>query len=196
MQANIQQLSVSEVLNKRTLIIGELGSGKTLLTLKLTLNLVGDGYGKYITILDFAPKKIGNIGGRFLDFGFNPSKVFAYLAPPKVYTPRISAKSPQELLSLAVKNRENIEKIISKYLVNPTEILVINDLTLYLHAGSLELIDECIMLSKTFIANAYYGHELSFNYGTGITAKERSLIMELVKYMDNIIVLKRKRRNR
>ena len=113
-----------------------------------------------------------------------------------MYTPRISAKSPQELLSLAVKNRENIEKIISKYLVNPTEILVINDLTLYFHAGSLELIDECIMLSKTFIANAYYGHELSFNYGTGITAKERSLIMELVKYMDNIIVLKRKRRNR
>ena len=196
MQANIQQLSVSEVLNKRTLIIGELASGKTLLTLKLTLNLVNNGYGKHITVLDFAPKKIGNIGGKFLDFGFNPSRVFAYLTPLKVYTPRISAKSPQELLSLAVKNKENIEKIIFKYLANPTEILVINDLTLYFHAGSLELIDECIMLSKTFIANAYYGHELSFNHGTGVSAKERSLVIELMKYMDNIIVLKRKREDR
>ena len=196
MQANTQQLSVNEILNKRTLIIGELASGKTLLTLKLTLNLVNNGYGKHITVLDFAPKKIGNIGGKFLDFGFNPSKVFAYLTPLKVYTPRISAKSSQELLSLAVKNKENIEKIIFKYLANPTEILVINDLTLYFHAGSLELIDECIMLSKTFIANAYYGRELSFNHGTGVSAKERSLVIELMKYMDNIIVLKRKREDR
>jgi len=194
--AGIQQLSIADILNKRTLIIGELGSGKTLLTLKLTLNLIDSGYGKHITVLDFAPKKIGNVGGRFLDFGFNPSKIFAYLAPSKVYTPRISAKTPQELLDLALKNKENIEKLIFKYLTKPTEILVINDITLYFHAGSLELIDECIMSSKTFIGNAYYGRELSFNHGTGVSAKERNLVIELMKYMDNIVVLKRKREDR
>ncbi|RLG71799.1 MAG: hypothetical protein DRO23_11440 [Thermoprotei archaeon] len=196
MLANIQQLSITNILNRRTLIMGELGSGKTLLTLKLVLNLISNGYGRHITILDFAPKKIGNIGGRFLDFGFNPSRVFAYLIPSKIYTPRISAKSPQELLDLALRNKKNIEEVIFKYLANPTDILIINDITLYFHAGSLELIDECMMVSKTFIANAYYGEKLSFDYGTGVSAKEKSMVLELLKYMDNVVVLKRKKRGR
>ena len=196
MPANIQQLSITDILNRRTLIIGELGSGKTILTLKLILNLISNDYGRHITILDFAPKKVGNVGGRLMDFGFNHSRVFAYLVPSKIYTPRISAKSPQELLDLALKNKKNIEKAIFKYLANPTEILIINDITLYFHAGSLELIDECMMVSKTFIANAYYGEKLSFDYGTGISAKERNMVLELLKYIDNVIVLKRKKRGR
>ena len=95
---------LSKILSKRTLIIGELGSGKTLLTMKIVDKLIDNGYGKYITILDFAPKRKGIAGGRLIDFGFNSSKVFAYLAPEKVFTPRISANNAEELLKLAIMN--------------------------------------------------------------------------------------------
>ena len=183
---------LSKILNKRTLIIGELGSGKTLLTMKIVDKLVDNGYGKYITILDLAPKRKGIIGGRLIDFGFNSSKVFAYLAPKKVFTPRIAANNAEELLKLAIMNRNNMQPLIYRYLDAPTEILVINDLTLYLHVGSLDLIDECIMVSETFIANAYYGDELSFDYGTGISLREKTMVLELIRYMDNVIVMKKR----
>lgn len=183
---------LSNILSKRTLIIGELGSGKTLLTMKIVNKLIDNGYGKYITILDFAPERKGIIGGRFIDFGFNSSKVFAYLTPKKVFTPRISARTAKELLKLTIMNRDNMQSLIYRYLNTPTKILVINDLTLYIHAGSLDLIDECIMVSETFIANAYYGDKLSFDYGTCISLREKNMVLELIRYMDNVIVMKKR----
>lgn len=98
----------------------------------------------------------------------------------------------KELLKLAVMNRNNMQPLICRYLKSPTKILVINDLTLYLHAGSLDLIDECMVVSEIFIANAYYGDKLSFNHGTGISLREKNMVLKLIRYMDDIVVMKKR----
>ena len=52
----------TSLLGKRTLIIGEVGSGKTALTAKIVLDLIAMGLGNEITVIDMAPEKIFDIG--------------------------------------------------------------------------------------------------------------------------------------
>jgi RecG-like helicase len=46
---------VANLLGKRVLIVGDVGSGKTVLTLKIVYGLIDLGFGGRISILDFAP---------------------------------------------------------------------------------------------------------------------------------------------
>lgn len=173
------------------MIIGDVGSGKTKLTLQVIEELIRIGLGREITVIDMAPKRKGIIGGRLLDLGFDSSKVLSYFLPRHIYPPRILGKNGEEVLKYSIHNAKNIIPLLNSYIQNPSKILVINDLSIYFHAGNIEHLDLCIMLSKTFIANSYYGHILDFDFGVSITKKERALLLETLKFMDNIIVVKK-----
>ncbi len=181
-------MKVKEILNKRILIIGEVGSGKTFLTARMVELLCSHGFSRDVTIIDMAPERKHGVGGRIRDF-LSRKLAVRYLAPVRIYPPRTLARNRKEVLEYAYMNYTALKPLLDRYIREPTRILVINDLTIYLHAGPLEDIVECLEKSKTLIANAYYGSKLVQDYGSGITEREKKLLENLLPYMDKIILL-------
>jgi len=177
------QLKGREILGKKVLILGEVGSGKTRLAAKLLQELMTLMTPEKITLIDFAPKRVGEIGGKITDFLSLPS-VIKYLSLKSVYMPRAAGKSPKQVLHYAELNRKNMEPLLDEFIHNTTEVLVLNDVTLYLHSGKLENVLKCVRSAKTILATAYYGSKLDNDLGTGISSRERKLTDELATFMD------------
>jgi len=182
----IIRLRGSEVLGKKVLILGEAGSGKTKIAAKLFQELTALVNPEIITIVDMAPKRINSVGGKMTDY-VNMIGGVKYLSPEKVYTPRLSGTTAKEVLRYAELNRKAMEPLLYEYIQNPTEVLLINDVTLYLQAGELEKILKCIKLTKTFLATAYYGKKLVEDFGTGISMREKMLTDKLATFMDLVV---------
>ncbi len=183
----MEKLNINSILNKRTLIIGDVGSGKTRITALITEKLIRAGFSSEITLIDMAPQRRGIIGGKISEY-INVDSI-RYLNAENIQGPRIMAKTIEELLKIAENNKRVIEPLLDYYLNNPTKILIINDLTLYLHSGSPVKIIECITKSETFIGNAYQGVKLSKKGFEDFDKNENNRLSEIIKMMDNIIKL-------
>jgi len=188
-----EKLSVNEILGRKVLIVGDVGTGKTALTVQILEKFVDLGLENDITIIDMAPKTFfisgKRIGGK-LDEYTNLVKKVKYLAPSVVYAPRLTSKGSQELLYLVKENLKNLDPLIDEYIRKPTKILIVNDLSIYFHAGDLSKILRCLSKAETFLANSYYGKTLKNDFNTGVSRRERDLVKKLMRYMDRIIVLK------
>jgi serine kinase of HPr protein (carbohydrate metabolism regulator) len=180
------ELKGREILGKKVLILGEVGSGKTKLAAKLLEELMTLVSPEKITVIDLAPKRIGGIGGKLTDYVDLIGEI-KYLSPKKVYTPRIAGASPEQVLHYAELNRKIMEPLLNEFLQHATEVLILNDVTLYLHSGELETILKCAQLAKTFVATAYYGSKLAKDLGTGISSRERQLTEKLATFMDLVV---------
>lgn len=181
-----ERLNSRDILGKKTLILGEAGTGKTRLVAKLLQELIVLINPEKITIIDLAPKKVSGIGGKITDHVSMPPEV-RYLSPTNVYAPRLTGTSPEEILHYAALNKRAMEPLFNKYIQNATEALVVNDVTLYLHAGNLETISKCTRLANTFLATAYYGSRLEKDLGTGISSREKQLTDELAALMNLVV---------
>ncbi|MEM3406605.1 MAG: hypothetical protein QW806_01545 [Nitrososphaerota archaeon] len=184
----MKEITLEEILNKKIMIIGEVKSGKTRLTAKILEELVNKIDPKNITVIDMAPTTITGIGERISAYTNIVSKI-RYLAPSIIRAPRIEGKNKEEVIFLANLNKNSIEPLIEHFLNKPTRILIINDLSIYFHAGSIDKILKCMDTSETFITNAYYGYSLSNDKNSGITEREKKLIEELIKNIDIVIKL-------
>ena len=186
-----ENISVDEFLGKSTLIIGDVGVGKTKLTARIVEKLLKDGHGKDITLIDFAPIPVSScakrVGRRITEY-VDVEQV-KYLTSNSITAPRLTAKSADELVEIIEKNRRLTELLLKKYLISPTSILTINDVTIYLHAGKLDTIEKCVSKSESFIGNAYYGAFFKNDLETGVSAREKKLTEKLCRIMDNIISL-------
>jgi hypothetical protein len=180
------KLRAADVLEKRTLILGESGSGKTKLVAKLAEELMTIESPDTITVIDFAPKKTDNAGGRMADYMTITDEV-KYLAPEQVHTPRLMGTSREQVLLLARLNRKMMEPLLSEFVQNSTKTLIMNDITLYLHSGTLRRILQCAKLATTFLGTAYYGSKLANDLGTGISSREKKLTDELATSMDRVV---------
>jgi len=180
------KLNARDILGKKVLLLGESGSGKTRMAAAILQQLMTLTELKNITAVDFAPNRVGQIGGKLTDYVTPPNKAI-YLSPRKVYAPRLTATSPEQLLRYAELNRKMMEPLLDKFLQNSTKVLVINDITLYLHLGALEKILQCTRLATTFLATAYYGSKLAEDLGTGISSRERQLTDKLATCMDSVV---------
>ena len=87
------RLSFSDIDSLKTVITGEGGSGKTLLTVKFLAEALAKVSSDDLLVIDFAPPsflykgvKIGGMVEEYIDL---PSDV-ELLKPKKVYTPRVS----------------------------------------------------------------------------------------------------------
>lgn len=179
-------LKGGEILGKKVLLLGEAGSGKTRLAAALLEELMNLVDVEKISVIDLAPKRVSEIGGKITEY-LNIRGKIKYYSPKHVYTPRLSGKSPEQILYLAELNKKEMQPLFNKFIKNATEILVVNDLTLYLHVGELETILECVKLAKTFLATAYYGSKLKNDLGTGISSRERQLTDKLATFMDLVV---------
>jgi hypothetical protein len=182
------QLRGRDIVGKRVLILGEVSSGKTVLLAGLLKELMGILDKGEITVIDFAPRQVGEIGGKMSVYMDSINGV-KYLSPKMVCTPRLSGRSSQEVLRYAELNRERMEPLLSGFIERATKVLILNDVTLYLHAGRLEKILNCMELTETFLATAYYGSRLAENHGSGISVREKRLVEKLVSYMDQTITV-------
>jgi hypothetical protein len=179
------QLKGSEIIGKKILFLGDAGSGKTGLAAQILQELMKLVDPNQITIIDLAPKRIGKIGGKMTDY-LDMSSV-RYVSPENVHTPRLAGTSRQQVLYYAELNRRVIKPLLKCFIQNATEVLVLNDVTLYLHLGKLENVLECVRLAKTFLGTAYYGSIFDDDLGTGISSRERQLTDRLATFMDSIV---------
>ncbi len=185
------KINVNELIGKKTLVIGDVGRGKTKLTIKIINDLIKFGFKDEITILDFAPNKIKInaiiAGGKLIDFGFKVNSIKYFTS--KFHAPRLTGKRSNIIIELARINRVRCEELFRKYLLDPTSILIINDISIYFQVGDLGLILEALKFAETFIANGYYGEKLEEDLGSGISFNERLMMDKLINLMDNIINL-------
>lgn len=179
--------SFADLLGNRTLILGDVRSGKTRLTALLLREAMTLGFTKEITVIDMAPKiatvKGLRIGGRLFEVSKRPEGV-RYLAPGRVETPRLSAKGGEELLRLVEENRRRIYPLLRSYISKPSPILFANDVSLYLQSGDLRTLLETVQAASTFVGNGYCGIALAADFSTGISRKERELMDQLAATMD------------
>ena len=195
MEKNKQKLKLKgkEILGKKVLIVGETGSGKTRQAAKLFTEFMTLINPEKITIIDLAPRRAGEIGGKITDYLKIPSEV-KYLSPKNVYAPRFAGKSPEQILRYAELNRENMEPLLKEFMRNATEVLVLNDVTLYLHLGELENVLKCVRLADTVLVTAYYGSKLANDLRTGISPREKKLTEKLASFMDLVVKINSRRK--
>ena len=176
---------MEEYLRRKTLLIGDVGSGKTIFLVEFLKFLIENSYSDDVTIIDIAPSRIHGVGGSIREYTEHVLMV-RYLRLERVWAPRLMGKTKEEVLKYAEENRSSIEPLIDTYLSNPTRILLVNDLTIYLHAGDVNRIMDLINMAETFMATAYEGEKLKDDKNSGITERERKLLNILKEKVDII----------
>jgi len=184
------EYTFQNLLGKKVLITGDVGAGKTKLTLELLEEAIELGFSDKITVIDMAPETTmvrgRKVGGRLSELTETLREV-RYLAPQRVETPRLRAGSANELLYLVRLNAERIRLIIEEYINDPSPILFINDISIYFQSGSDDLIFAAAKAAKTLIANGYSGRYFTFDHGTGVSKVEKDLMNRLADHVDVLI---------
>jgi hypothetical protein len=172
--------TINYYMNRRTIIIGDVNSGKTSQTLTILKLFLKADLAEKIAILDFAPDNIQGIGGKIEP---QQDESLLYLTT-SISAPRLMGKNEFHTLKLAEKNATAIETLFVKFSQQKREILFVNDVTLYFQAGNFEHFIKILDTAPTQIINAYYGHTFS---DSKLTRREKNFTEELMKLCDQII---------
>jgi hypothetical protein len=183
-------IRIAQYLNRFTLIVGEVNTGKTTLTKRILDSYCLRAEGR-AAVVDLAPSipplyakgDRSGIGGT-LNVS-QPDRVRYFHCP--IHAPRLLGKSEREMLTLADENASRIEPLFEQALTGKINALFINDCSLYLHAGKVEKLITWIRSVETAVVNAYYGSTL----GPGLlSAGEREKMEHLMRRCDRVIHLK------
>jgi hypothetical protein len=165
---------------RRTLVIGDVNTGKTRLTEEVLARWMVQDRSHKIVVLDLAPETKGTIGGRIhLPANFQGVDLSTTIVPP-----RLSGRDEIEATALAEANAAAIEILFKDSRLETCAILVINDVTLYLQAGSYERVWAIIEPVGTVLINAYYGNSFP-DYQ--LSRRERRLTDRLIQDCDQVI---------
>jgi hypothetical protein len=200
--SHIEEIYAFEDITNRdyssVLLVGDSDTGKTLSILFFLKHLIVNEKisPQDITLLDFGPPRFTkdgiSIGGKVADY----IDVFANECPEiinvryvlkeeKFRAPRSDAKNSLHLLNLCFKNWQKAREHIKKYEQNPTKVLIINDLSIYLHMGSLSQIKRVRAIPEIFFANAYSGKRLLADLGSNISSAEIRLLKKFSESMNH-----------
>lgn len=186
-----RKINTADYLGRRTLILGDVNTGKTTLTQRILDAMCGQGLGPKIVIIDMAPeipetfireKGLTGIGGRLKPLsGSDLNYLRDDLVPP-----RLSSRSEAEAEEKAVQNARKIEALFWKYHDLQREILFMNDISLYLQAGRATQLVRWMEMAKTVVANGYFGEKL----GSGtLSRRERAEMESLQSFFDRVLRL-------
>jgi len=187
----LEDLNFSDFIGHYTLLYGETNTKKTYFTSKFIQFLLETKNinPKEITILDFSPPltRIKNleIGGKIRDFYEDSIKCRNLLFEGDIVPPRLKSKNKSELYRNICDNFRKTSKILQIYDANPTKVLIINEISIYLHKGSKFLLLNSIKKSTTFLGNAYYGSSITRDYSTLLNLNEKRLVEYFIKKLDN-----------
>ena len=180
-------MNFDKLLGRRVLICGEVGVGKTRLLTSFLRFLIDRGLGGDVTIIDLAPE-CGGVG-RSVESYYLGVRGLRYMRPSRVYPPRLLGRDAHEVIHYAEMNLMEARRLLENYARSPTRILLVNDLTIYLHVGDPDDILRLLDLCETFVATAYEGMALEDDKGSGVTAREKHGLSRIKEYMDVIINL-------
>jgi len=181
------EIHVEDYLGRKTLILGDVNTGKTTLTGKvLEALLCRRDLGGRIAIVDMAPEipeRLANAKGL--------PRVGGKLTPPEGHDilylggrfepPRLSSKTVQEAIEKARGNRRIIEGLFRNINLHSRDILLVNDVSIYLQAGTTENLTRWLDRAATVIANGYWGKRLG---GGTLTERERTETVKLKTYFE------------
>ncbi|MBN2333942.1 hypothetical protein JXL21_00175 [Candidatus Bathyarchaeota archaeon] len=183
------EVSYTDLQGKKTLIMGDLGSGKTEYAKRLLDEAIEEAE-ELITVIDFAPalrtKDGAEVGGRLYDGGSHMVKV---LSSKLMKTPRITAKTPEELIKLADYNRNITEALLDQFNGSASSIVFVNDVHLHLHRGTLQTLWDAVREVDTVVLTGYMGSKLNSDLDTGVSRRERLLMVRLGSKVDRVIQL-------
>lgn len=189
----MSDLHFSDVRGRKLLILGEAGSGKTALTARIISEAVATHGATGITIIDMAPERRDfkniSIGGRVTEFLDEKTKVRVLMPRQELRAPRTDGRTATEVINFARTNAKLIEELLEEYLTNPTPILFINDVSMYLQAGDSDKLLRTVKAAETFIANAYHGTTFLDDHHSGISKRERLGLNALRGAMDIVVEL-------
>ncbi len=171
----------SELSGGVTLIAGEVNSGKTRLLAEIMAAFADEGIGP-LALMDLAPETTRGIGGKLAP---PPGVELALYAPP-VAAPRLTGRTPEEVLALARQNAAAIEQAFAAYLAKPAKALFINDVSLYLQAGDPTRLYQVLAATPTAVVNGYMGSSLG---GGELGRMEQERMTILAASCDQVIRL-------
>lgn len=177
---------IEELIGKRTLIVGDVGAGKTRLTQDYVAALAGEGLSA-IYVLDLAPAATlsdGTALGQPVDVaGFsNVSCIRVSTIPP-----RLTTEVEEIRFKIAQDNARRIEETGLKRLpVKGADAIVVNDASLFLQGDEPARLLKYLEGAKTVIVNAYLGTY----FGTGpFSRRERERVEDLGELVDLVVRL-------
>ena len=185
-----ESLDFNEFIGHQTILYGETNTKKTYYTARFVQFLLKlkKFNPKDISILDFAPKlfKYYNIkiGGKIDDYYPQSIKCNNITFEGEIIPPRLRASNKKELYQYAQMNYEKTFEILEIFNEEPTPILVINDISIFLHLGDIEYILNTIKQVNTFFGNTYYGSSIKRNFATLFSKKEKRSVKFLLKRVD------------
>jgi hypothetical protein len=189
-------INFNECLGRSTLLYGETDTEKTYITANFVKFLVESKKfnPKEISILDFAPKltyfKNIKIGGKIEDYYPKSLSCYSIKLDKEIIPPRLKAKNKKELYKNICHNYKITSKILKKFNENQTPILIINDISIYLHLGSRNYLIETIRKAKTFFGNTYYGTTIKSKFNKLFNLKEKFDVDFLIKNVDKSYLTK------
>jgi len=167
-------LNLTTYRNRRTLFLGEVNSGKTTRTREILLAVLREDE-EGIALFDFAPEKIGGVGGKI--FLAEEDRRRIWLEAPRIVPPRLTAKTEEEAWELARGNFRRIEESFERLPAREWKLFVLNDVSLYLQAGRADQLLARLQPFPTVVMNGYYGRY----FGEGpLSLREREQ-MDLLK---------------
>ena len=181
-----EDLNFDELIGYRTLLYGNHNTKKTYYTARFVQFLLEAKKvdPKKITILDFAPKlfKFYNIkiGGKIEDFYPLSIKCKNISFKGDIF-PVIISSDNKVSCENASNNYKRLHEILNKYYENPTTILIMNDISYYLHLGKKRFVLKIIEESDTFFGNSHYGSSMSKDLNYLFNRREKECVEFLIK---------------
>lgn len=175
-------IDIQDFLSKKTLLVGDINTGKTFRSGEILAAFCGAGLGGRIVILDLAPeipeemaiaKGLRGAGGRL----FPPTGCDVLVFEASPVPPRLSSRTEAEALEKARRNRLAINGLLKRVSEAARDILFVNDISLYLQAGSTEDLIPFLDSFQTVIANGYLGERLG---GGPLTEREQGQMRNLM----------------
>ncbi|MBD3227255.1 MAG: hypothetical protein GF329_03625 [Candidatus Lokiarchaeota archaeon] len=193
-----KKLEFDSLMGKKILLYGETNTYKTYCTACFAKFLLEEKEiePNLISILEFAPNlqyiKQLKIGGKIKDY-YEKSLSCNYLdTEEEIIPPRLNANNRKELYHNACHNFKQTRFILQNFNNNPTPIVLINDISIYLHLGDRNNLIKIINESQTFFGNAYFGKNINqrAHFATIFSLKEYMKIKHLHKNFDKSILMK------
>ncbi|MHA1669975.1 MAG: hypothetical protein ACTSV5_05280 [Promethearchaeota archaeon] len=190
----MDNLNFESCIGHPTLLYGETNTGKTYYTAKfidfLLENVLFDP--KEISILDFAPRFLDingiKIGGRILDFSKKSVECNYLSLDEEIIPPRLNSNNKQELFQNICHNYKISTQMLESYNKQQTKVLIMNDISIYLHLGDKKVLFQAINNSHTFFGNAYYGTKIKKSFSTLLSLKEKIRVEFLKNHIQNSIL--------
>jgi hypothetical protein len=185
-----------ECLGRKLLILGDVNTGKTTLTRRILDDFCGRGLGARVAVLDLAPhiceqlaaqRGLRGVGGHLEA----PPESGALTIREELEPPRLSSASEAEAMGKAARNKALIDAAWQRAGAGTRDILVANDISMSLQAGSADEWIARFAAADTVIANGYFGERLG---GGELTRHERAQMERLRAWFEGagrVVVLTR-----